>query len=192
VSAHRSITLVLSICTLLAAACRSERTETPAVQVRPRGIDTQPALPSPPPAAPQPEQPSAIPAEPYRPSEPSAEPAQEPAEEPAGEVVSAEEAAPDEEKPPRNFSRELESMVGSPATCLAPRPANEAPAQVRIALSASVMPSGAVGRGEVSAAGLSPSELECVKQRVENLRFAPPIENAPFTVSGTITLNRGG
>ena len=82
-------------------------------------------------------------------------------------------------------------MIGSPAACLTPRPANEAPARVRIGLTASVMPSGAVGRGEVSAPGLSPSEIDCVRKRVESVRFAPPIENAPFTVNGSITLNRG-
>jgi hypothetical protein len=104
----------------------------------------------------------------------------------------AEEAAPDEpEKPPRNLQNELETMMGSPASCLGARPASEAPANLNIALSASIMPSGTVGRGEVSAPGLTPDEVTCVRSRLESLRFAQPIENAPLTVSGTITLNQG-
>jgi hypothetical protein len=116
------------------------------------------------------------------------------AEEPAPGTTTAEEAAPDEPaKPPRNLQTELETMMGSPVSCLAPRAANEAPSQISISLSANVMPSGAVGRGEVSAPGLSKEELSCVRSRLESLRFAQPVENAPRTVSGSIsiTLNKG-
>jgi len=104
----------------------------------------------------------------------------------------ADEAAPDQpEQPPRNLQSELEAMMGSPASCLKERPVNEAPDNVNISLRASIMPSGTVGRGEVSAPGLTPEEVACVRSRLEALHFAQPIENAPLTVSGTITLSRG-
>jgi hypothetical protein len=107
-------------------------------------------------------------------------------------VLPAEQAAPEEaEKPARNLSRELESMMGSPVSCLQQRTAAEAPASVRIGLSASVMPSGSVGRTEVSAPGLAPEEIRCLQKRLEALQFAQPIDNAPLTVTGSITLTRG-
>ena len=167
----------------LSTACTDDE-EPASTNVRKRGVQLAPAPPSTPAPQPLPEQPTAPPAL------PNEAPPDEPREEAA--TLPAEQAAPDDpEKPPRNMSAELESMIGSPASCLAPRPANEAPSQVSISLGASVMPSGAVGRGEVSAPGLSPTELDCVRKRLESVRFAPPIENAPFTVNASITLNRG-
>jgi hypothetical protein len=105
------------------------------------------------------------------------------------ETLPADEAAPDQpEAPPRNLQSELEVMMGSPVNCLQARPASSAPGQVNISLRANIMPSGAVGRGEVSAPGLSPEEVACVRSRLESLRFAEPIENAPLSVSGSLTL----
>jgi hypothetical protein len=166
----------------LAAAC-SQREPVPNQPPRPRGIMVDQAVRAP--VAPTPP-PSALP--------PSNEP-QLPEitvhEEPTT-TTPAEQAAPDQpEKEPRNLQSELETMMGSPVTCLKPRPASQAPASVSISLSANVMPSGAVGRGEVSAPGLEPEEVSCVRSRLESLRFAQPIENAPLTVSGSITLSRG-
>jgi len=111
--------------------------------------------------------------------------------EPSGDTLPVAEAMP-AEKPARNLQHELESMIGSPVDCIAPRPAANAPPQLRLSLSASVMPSGAVGRGEVSASSeLTKPELDCVRGRLEALHFAAPIDNAPLTVSGSITLNYG-
>ena len=56
---------------------------------------------------------------------------------------------------------------------------------------AALIGGGTVGRGEVSAPGLTPEEVACVRSRLESLRFTQPIENAPLTVSGSITLNQG-
>jgi hypothetical protein len=105
------------------------------------------------------------------------------------ETTTAEEAAPDQpEAPPRNLQSELEAMMGSPVDCLQPRPASSAPGPLNISLRANIMPSGSVGRGEVSAPGLSPAEVACVRSRLESLRFAQPIENAPLSVNGALTL----
>lgn len=103
------------------------------------------------------------------------------------------QAAPEAaEEPERNLSQELERMIGSPVDCIAPRPAAGAPSELRLSLSASVMPSGAVGRGEVSASSqLTKPELDCVRARIERLHFAPPIDGAPRTVSGSITFKYG-
>lgn len=182
----RVLSIAIALCTL-ATACGDE----PAARTpRKRGVQLPPE-PPPAPARPDPQAPTAVPMLPNEaPSDWNAEPSKN---QPERETLTADEAAPDEpEKAPRNFSSELASMIGSPVNCLAPRTAKEAPAEVRITLSASVMPSGTVSRGEVSAPDLSTSELECVKKRLESLRFAPPIENAPFTVNGSITLRRGG
>ena len=104
------------------------------------------------------------------------------------------EAAPppaEEDKPRRNFQSELVQLVGSPLDCLKARPAEDAPSSLEISLSTKVMPSGAVAQSEVSAPGLEPDEIACLRRRVENIHFAAPIENAPFPVSGSLRLTRG-
>ena len=103
------------------------------------------------------------------------------------------ESAPAEadDKPRRNFPSELVQLVGSPLDCLKARPAEDAPSSLEIALSTKVMPSGAVAQSEVSAPGLEPEEIACLRKRVENIHFAAPIENAPFPVSGSLRLTRG-
>lgn len=175
---------VIGVCALLPlmAAC-SKRESYPNQPLRQRGVIIAPEPPQPAGEAP-------IPQLPPDPSQNPTEPAQEQLQ---PQTVSAEEAKPDApaDKPPRNLRQELETMMGSPVSCLAARPANAAPNRVDISLSASVMPSGAVGRAEVSAPGLNPEEVACLRARLETLRFAQPIENAPFTVNGSITLNRG-
>lgn len=167
----------------LAGAC-SQREPVPNQPPRPRGVLVDQAVRAP--AAPTPP-PSALP-----PTDEPQLPEITVHEEPTTATTPAEQAAPDEPaKEPRNLQSELEAMMGSPVTCLKPRPASQAPASVNISLSANVMPSGAVGRGEVSAPGLEPEEVSCVRSRLESLRFAQPIENAPLTVRGSITLSRG-
>jgi hypothetical protein len=110
------------------------------------------------------------------------------ATDPPPATTTAEEAAPDEpEKPARNMQSELETMMGSPVNCLTDRSASEAN-PINISLNANVMPSGAVGRGEVSAPGLTPAEVSCIRSKLESMRFAQPIENAPLVVTGSISL----
>ncbi len=181
---------VLTLATLpLAAAC-SQRGPIPDQPARPRGIMVDQAVQAPSAAA---EKPSTADT-----TDTARLPSDEPqlpeirVDEQPTDTTTAEAAAPaTPEKEPRNLQSELETMMGSPVTCLKPRPASQAPSSVSISLSANVMPSGAVGRGEVSAPGLEPEEVSCVRSRLESLRFAQPIENAPLTVNGSITLSRG-
>jgi hypothetical protein len=171
----------LSVLLLMAACKRAPLADQP---VRQRGVAPSAAVP----AAVEPT--PAVAPTPSGPEQPELL-ALTSTEQPQG-TIAADAAAPDQaEKPRRNLQNELETMMGSPADCLAARPADQAPARVNISLSANVMPSGAVGRGEVSAPDLSPEEISCVRTRLEALHFAPPIENAPFTVNGALTLNRG-
>jgi hypothetical protein len=88
---------------------------------------------------------------------------------------------------PRDFRAELERMLGDVGSCVKPRGRDHA-TMINIAVTAHVMPGGAVPHGEVSASELQREELACIKQRLESLRFAAPIENAPFTVEGSLNV----
>ena len=98
----------------------------------------------------------------------------------------------DKKKEKRDFSAELVRAFGDPASCLQPRTSDTGPGQLPIALSTQVMPSGMVADSSVSAPGLSPDEVKCLRQRLESVHFAQPIENAPFRVTGSMTLARSG
>jgi hypothetical protein len=174
IASRLALTLVCSI------ACSDDA---PVTGLRQQGAQIAPDVPA---------------AEPSRPDEPAgyadAPRAPQPTPDPqpsaaAANTVTALAAEPDEpEKPARSLQRELETMLGSPASCLAPRAAGSG--AIQISLSATIVPSGAVSRGEVSAAGLGPEELKCLRGRVEALRFAEPIEGAPLTVTGSLTLEQ--
>jgi hypothetical protein len=111
-------------------------------------------------------------------------PAAAPPDEPAAQPSEA------EAKAPRDFSAELVKMLGSPGDCLTARVGAGVPTQIDIAVSTHVMPSGTVAQSEVTSSALSASELACVRNRVEALHFAAPIENAPFDVQGSVHLAR--
>ena len=180
----RTAIWVLLSCALLMACKQQSYGNTP---VRQRGVGPIVA-PQPTAAKNKPQEPLSPELLPLRVDE---TPQAEEAEPTSGDTLPVAEAMP-AEKPVRNLQHELESMIGSPVDCIAPRAAANAPPQLRLSLSASVMPSGAVGRGEVSASSeLTKPELDCVRGRLEALHFAAPIDNAPLTVSGSITLNYG-
>jgi hypothetical protein len=133
-----------------------------------------PLAPAEPPAAPQP----AAPLPPWPPPSPPNAAAARPAP--------TDEAA--DEKKPRDFPAEFSAKLGGLGACVQPRPPEQAGA-IAIAVTGYVMPSGAVGRGEVDSSQLQPEESACVRARVEGVRFAPPIENAPFAVRASLTVN---
>lgn len=170
-----SLRLALGVLCLIACSDDSA----PTTGLRQRGVQSAPFVPV---------------VEPPEPVEPvrfaqERSPAQ-PAEPPPSAADPNAPAAPEQatEKPVRSLPRELETMLGSPASCLVPRAAGSG--AVQISLSATIMPSGAVSRSEASAAGLTPDELKCLRGRIEALRFAQPIEGAPLTVTGSLTLEQ--
>jgi hypothetical protein len=154
-------------------ACRSNHVDVTRPAPAQRGFAraaVEPVTATPRPAQDGPLLPPQLAAEPSAPPRPSEAPAQE---------------ADDK---PRDFAAELANMLGNPVSCLAPRPADVSPSTLQIGVYTQVMPSGAVSRAQVSAAGLTPAELQCITKRAETLRFAQPIENAPFPVHANISL----
>ncbi|MET0390382.1 MAG: hypothetical protein ABW321_30700 [Polyangiales bacterium] len=106
--------------------------------------------------------------------------------EPPSAAPAAAQTAP-ADKPNRDYPSELLAMIGDPLTCLTPR-AVETPNVIYIAIDTQVMPSGATGRSQVAAAGLSSDEQRCLTRRVDSLRFGGTIENAPFPVRASLTI----
>ncbi len=88
----------------------------------------------------------------------------------------------------RDFSAELVSILGLPSSCLKPRAASTGPSTTDLSVTAHVMPSGSVSRGEAASAQLDANELACVRRLVESVHFAQPIDNAPFSVSATVKI----
>jgi hypothetical protein len=103
-------------------------------------------------------------------------------------AAAAAEAATSPEK--RDFAEEFRRKISGAVTCLKVRAADVAPAHIDIAVTAQVMPSGAVGRGEASASLLDVAELTCVRHQIEAVHFDAPIENAPFSVSATLSIDQ--
>jgi hypothetical protein len=187
-----SLRIGVVLCVLCSAAV-SCRTKSRSMESAPPSHASGPVWRTPAGATPPAEAPS-VAASPSEPSDPLFENgrppeqplAAAPAEDPAAQPAQAKAEA----KPPRDFSRELVQMLGNPVACLSARAVTDAPRELEIALATQVMPSGAVGRSEVSAAGLEAGELACLRGKVEALHFAGPIENAPFAVRGSIHLTR--
>jgi hypothetical protein len=120
------------------------------------------------------------------------------AQQPAPANDFAQPSAPTEQAAPikaadepeaRDFTAELEHMMGSPAACLKPR-ADAPSGPATVSVTANVMPSGAVRHGEASSGALQPEELACIRRQLEGLHFAPPIPDGPFAVHGTLKLER--
>jgi hypothetical protein len=179
-----SLASVLLLCSACTAAVSCGNTEIPNNGPGPRRRGIVPMLTAAP-VATKPEEPTNYAPVPEQPP-PAAEPtAQAPLEDPAAQPATEAEA-----KPARDFAAELTQMLGSPLACFAARAANDAPTQIDIALSTHVMPSGSVTQSQVTAPALAPNEVACLRSRLEALHFAGPIENAPFTVQGSLHLTR--
>lgn len=98
------------------------------------------------------------------------------------------EAAPEPAKD-RDYGAELKAGMGSPISCLKPRlRTDKTPDKITISLTASVMGSGGVSRGEVRSSVLGPTEIDCIRRRLEQQRLAPPIDDAPRRVTASIEL----
>jgi hypothetical protein len=183
---RRWLATVLLLGLACSAAVGCSKTEIPNNGPGPRRRGIGPMLTAAP-LATKPEEPpnyAPVPEQPQPVAEPAA-PVPGPLEDP-----SAQPAAEAEAKPARDFAAEMTGMLGSPLACFGARAANEAPAQIDIALSTRVMPSGSVTQSQVAAPGLAPNEIACLRSRLEALHFAAPIENAPFSVQGSLHLTR--
>lgn len=107
---------------------------------------------------------------------------------PAFVLPSTEEPKKEEEEKERDYGADLSQALGSPVDCLAQRTLTDAPEAITINLEAYVMDSGGVGRAYASSAALAADELDCVRRRLEAVRLATPIEEAPRRVTSTIRL----
>lgn len=94
-----------------------------------------------------------------------------------------------EEKPERNLGAELSAAVGNVTTCLKPRPVGGGgPTTLSVSLEAVLTQTGIVTRSSARGSGLDAGETECVRRRLDGARLTGPIEDAPRTVSTTITV----
>lgn len=89
---------------------------------------------------------------------------------------------------PRDLGAELRSLLGSPASCLTPRPYQPSLTTVTIQISAQVMQSGVLGRVEARSPSLTPEEQHCVERLVSPIRLRGPIEGAPRGIQTQVAL----
>lgn len=168
--------LLVAACSLAAMACGgSKGDDEGALQARPRGPGNQElAVPR------TADQKTAAKAD---------EPYKSPFDEdtPTGAAAQPEEEKKEEEKEERDLGAELKSALGSPASCLKPREAENAPDRITISISAQLVGSGRVTRASVSGAQLEASEIDCVRRRVEAIRLGE-VEDAPRGVSTSVEL----
>lgn len=162
---------------LVLNACSRKRPEEEPAPAPSRGL--RPAEERPEPAA-APQQPAPQPFQ----FPPDNTPA--PAAAPAAEDQPA--AAAPEGPPPRDYSGELKSLVGSPSGCLKPRVGAQAPREIMVTVEAVVMESGMVSRAYARAADLDDDELSCIRARLGSARMSGGVENAPRTVTTTVSM----
>ena len=93
-----------------------------------------------------------------------------------------------EKKATRDYPSELLQRLGNPASCLAPRANDGNVRPIQIGIAAQLMPSGALGRTDLTAPELSSAERACLTQRVGAVRLAGPIEGAPLGLQASLTL----
>lgn len=86
----------------------------------------------------------------------------------------------------RDFPSELRAAIGSPTSCGA---LGAHTTRVSIRFSAVVTENGIVTRGTVSGSAMPPATLACLQTRLERVRLAGDIENAPRTISASIDLD---
>jgi hypothetical protein len=105
-------------------------------------------------------------------------------------AIRAEPEAPREqptmEPPPPDRAAELRALVGDPSSCIGRL--EDPPAELSIQVAATVSTSGVVTRYEVSNSRLSDEAIECIGNRLANARFAAPVEDAPRTITATVTV----
>lgn len=103
---------------------------------------------------------------------------------PRGGIVAEEPS--EEEDPDERLRRALAQSFGTPTACLSDQTRDRLEDELAVHLSVRVMGSGRVLSAQVSGAGLSAEDRECMVARAEGLRLPGPIEGAPRTVSTTV------
>ena len=102
------------------------------------------------------------------------------------QVAKAEEKDEEPEKK-RDYNAELLAALGTPNDCLKPRQGDDSPAEIKVELEGHFLETGAMSRAYARSAQLAPEELQCVSSRLQALRLAAPVEEAPRTVQATLT-----
>jgi len=120
------------------------------------------------------------------PAQPTPEPFRWLEESEAAKTDAPSEALPDAGK--RDYGAELRAAVGDPSSCLDARIGADVPSEISIEIEAFVMAAGNVSRGYARSRQLAAEELECIRKRIEPLRFRPPIDDAPRAVRATLRL----
>jgi hypothetical protein len=121
-----------------------------------------------------------------QPAEAAPEPFRWPDDKRASKADSPAATSPDAGQ--RDYGAELQAALGDPSSCLTARSASDVPSEIRIDVEAYVMAAGNVSRGYVRSAQLAPGEVECIRKRINPLRFRAPIEDAPRAVRTTLKL----
>ncbi len=98
------------------------------------------------------------------------------------------EAAAQEGPPPRDYAGELKGLVGSPSGCLKPRIGARAPREIAVTVEAIVMETGMISRAYARSGELDDEELACIRARLGSARMRPGVEQAPRSVSTTVSL----
>jgi hypothetical protein len=89
----------------------------------------------------------------------------------------------------RNYVAELATAVGSPAACIDTAIARTMHGRLSIQITATVMASGGVTRATASGGSLPESVVTCMQARALAARIAGPVEDAPRTISTTLTFD---
>jgi hypothetical protein len=171
------LVVLFALVVLVVNACSGKKPEEDAAPSGPsRGL-------APPPERPEPQEaPQQAPAQPFRFPDDTPAPTAAPAAE--GQPAPAAPEGP----PPRDYSGELKSLVGSPSGCLKPRVGAQAPREISVTVEAVVMESGMVSRAYARAGDLDDDELSCIRARLGSARMGGGVENAPRTVTTTISM----
>ncbi len=100
----------------------------------------------------------------------------------AAPAPASETANPDEEqKPKRDLNAELRASFGDPTPCVSSWQA--APQSTTVSVQAWVNVSGAVSRSSVSCPGAPAVVQQCLEQRLRQVRFRGPVDDAPTLAS---------
>lgn len=152
-------------------ACGSSDAPTSGPMERPRGVNAPAETPAPKPTAPKPA--AAV---------EEATPIPEQAPLPAAAEEKKDEA------PPRDYPAELLAALGAPVDCLHPRSGADVPSELHVDVQVYLLETGFVSRAYARSPSLDAAETQCLTKRASSLRLRGPIEDAPRSVSTTLTL----